>query len=122
MRSIWEVRNFVSTIDWQDFDKVEMRVGRVKGVIEFPEAHNPSYVLEIDFGPELGQRKSAAAIAQFYDKSDLIGRLVVAVTNFPPKQIAHHMSEVLTLAAVNEDGTLKLLEPEGEVELGARIR
>ncbi|MFP3852732.1 MAG: tRNA-binding protein [Anaerolineales bacterium] len=112
----------MSTISWQDFDKVEMRVGRVQGAIDFPEAHNPSYLLEIDFGPEIGRRKSAAAIAEFYDKGDLEGRLVVAVTNFPPKQIANHMSEVLTLAAVNKDGTLKLLEPAGEVELGARIR
>jgi tRNA-binding protein len=77
--------------------------------------------LTLDFGPEIGKKRSSAAIVKEYEKDSLLGRLLVAVTNFPPKQIANHLSEVLVLAAVNEDGTLRLLRPDGEVELGARI-
>lgn len=112
----------VTTISYPDFDRVEMRAGRVRAVQEFPQAHKPSYLLTIDFGQGLGRRQSAAAIAEFYEVDELMGRLVVAVTNFPPKQIANHMSEVLVLAAVNGDGSLRLLTPDDEVELGARIR
>lgn len=109
-------------INWDDFDKVEMHVGRVLTVDEFPEAHNPSYLLTIDFGPRLGVRQSSAAIAALYPRDELIERLVVAVTNFPPKQIANHRSEVLVLAAVNPDGSMRLLQPDAQVELGARVR
>ena len=112
----------MASIQWQDFDKVEMRVGRVLLAEEFPEARNPSYLLQINFGPGIGQRQSAAAIADTYTIAELKDRLVVAVTNFPPKQIANHMSEVLVLAAVNRDGSLQLLKPDAEVELGARVR
>jgi len=109
-------------INWDDFEKIEMRVGRVLAVDDFPQAHNPSYLLTIDFGGDLGVRQSSAAVAGLYAKDELTGRLVVAVTNFPPKQIANHRSEVLVLAAVNEDGSMRLLAPDGEVELGARVR
>jgi tRNA-binding protein len=110
------------TISWQDFDRVGMHVGKVIEVVEFPEARKPSYLLRIDFGPELGVKRSVAAIRDRYQQEELTGRLVVAVTNFPPKQIANHISEVLVLAAVNPDDTLRLLQPDGEVELGARVR
>lgn len=112
----------VPIINYQDFDRVEMRVGRVLAVDEFPEANKPSYLLRIDFGPDLGERRSAAAIADEYEEQELVGKQVVAVTNFPPKQIANHMSEVLVLAGVNQDGTLRLLAPDAEVEIGARVR
>jgi tRNA-binding protein len=109
-------------ISRDEFDKVEMRVGRVLGVDEFPEAHQPSYLLTIDFGPEVGVRRSSAAIEQLYEPHELKGKLVVAVTNFPPKQIANRMSDVLVLAAVNADGSMRLLQPDGNVDLGARVR
>lgn len=109
-------------ITWEQFERVEMRVGRVVEVNPFPEARNPSFLLSIDFGPQFGQRQSAAAIADTYGRDELMGRLVVAVVNFPPKQIANHMSEALVLAGVNPDGSLRLLQPDAEVELGARVR
>lgn len=109
-------------ITWEQFEQVEMRVGRVLEVHPFPEARNPSLLLRIDFGPQTGVRQSAAAIAELYDPSELEGRQVVAVVNFPPKQIANHISEALVLAGVNADGTMRLLQPDDEVELGARVR
>ena len=109
-------------IEWEDFERVDMRVGRVLQVEDFEEARNPSYLLRIDFGPEIGAKQSAAAIRDLYSKEELRDRLVVAVVNFPPKQIANHISEVLVLAGVNSDGSMRLLQPDAEVELGARIR
>lgn len=109
-------------ITWEDFERVDMRVGRVVEVSDFPQARNPSLLLKIDFGPQIGLRQSAAAIADRYQASELRGRQVVAVVNFPPKQIANHMSEALVLAGVNPDGSLRLLQPDAEVELGARVR
>jgi len=105
----------------EEFARVEMRVGRVLRVEEFPEARRPSYRLWIDFGEGIGIKKSAAAIRPFYAKEELWGRQVVAVVNLPPKRIAHFLSEVLVLAAVNSDGKTILLRPDGEAELGARI-
>ncbi len=112
----------MGTISWEEFDKVEMRVGRVLSADEFPEARRPSYLMTIDFGPDVGVRRSSAAIEHLYEPQELKGKLVVAVTNFPPKQIANRMSEVLVLAAVNADGSMRLLQPDGKVELGARVR
>lgn len=112
----------MTQITWEDFERVDMRVGRVVQANEFPEARNPSLLLKIDFGPEIGLRQSAAAIGDRYSLHEVRGRLVVAVVNFPPKQIANHMSEALVLAGVNADGTLRLLQPDAEVELGARVR
>ena len=109
-------------IQWADFEKVDIRVGRVLEVEDFPEARNPSYLLRIDFGPELGVKRSAAAIRDLYAKEEISNRLVVAVVNFPPKQIATHISEVLVLAGVNPDGSMRLLQPDAEVQLGARVR
>ena len=104
----------------EDFQKVEMRVGKIVGVEEFPEARNPSYRLRIDFGSH-GVRKSSAAIRPWYRKEDLLGRHVVAVTNFPPRQIGPFSSEVLCLGAVQRDGRVILLRPDSEGELGARV-
>ncbi len=97
-----------------------MRVGRVVAVDDFPEARNPSYKLTIDFGA-LGTRRSSVAVRRWYEKSDLLGRLVVCVTNFPPRRIATFDSEVLTLGAVEADGRVVLLKPDAEAELGSVI-
>ena len=104
----------------EDFQKIEMRVGRVLTVEDFPEARNPSYKLTIDFGP-YGTRRSSAAVRQWYEKDDLVGRLVVCVTNFPPRRIATFESEVLTLGAIEADGRVVLLEPDSDAELGSPI-
>jgi len=107
-------------LTWDEFRKVDVRVGRVLAVDDFPEARNPSYRLTIDFGP-LGVKRSSAAVQPWYTKEDLIGRTVVAVVNFPPKQIANFMSEVLVLGAVQSDGRVILLRPDEEGELGSRV-
>jgi len=108
----------VATID--DFKKIEMRVGRVAAVDDFPEARNPSYKLTIDFGA-FGTKRSSAAVRRWYENADLLGRLVVCVTNFPPRRIATFESEVLTLGAVEADGRVILLEPDADAELGSVI-
>ena len=108
----------MATID--DFQKIEMRVGRVLAVDDFPEARNPSYKLTIDFGP-FGTRRSSAAVRSWYEKSDLLGRLVVCVTNFPPRRIATYDSEVLTLGAIQPDGRVVLLVPDADADLGSPI-
>ena len=103
-----------------DFQKIEMRVGRIVDVQDFPEARKPSYRLTIDFGP-LGTRKSSAAIRPWYTKEELLGRPIVAVTNFPPRQVGPFLSEVLCLGAVQADGRVIMLRPDEEGELGARV-
>jgi len=110
----------MATIPIDDFLKIEMHVGRIVDVQDFPEARNPSYKLRIDFGP-MGIKRSSAAVQRWYSKDELIGRAVVAVTNFPPRQIGPFMSEVLCLGAVQADGRVMLLRPDAEGELGARI-
>ncbi len=112
----------MAAITWQDFEKVDMRVGCIREVADYPEARKPSYRLRIDFGPEFGVKRSVAALQQGYSPAELEGRLVIAVTNFLPRQVGKHLSEVLVLAAVNADDTLRLVAPDAEVELGARIR
>jgi tRNA-binding protein len=107
-------------IEFDDFLKVEMRVGRVVGVEEFPEARKPAWKLTIDFGSELGVKRSSAQITN-YARDELEGRLVVAVVNFPPRQIGPFMSEVLCLGASDEDGRVILLAPDVDVPLGSRI-
>lgn len=107
-----------ATID--DFKKIEMRVGRIVAVDDFPEARNPSWKLTIDFGP-FGTRRSSAAVRPWYGKEDLVGRLVVCVTNFPPRRIATFDSEVLTLGAVESDGRVALLLPDPAATLGSVI-
>jgi tRNA-binding protein len=103
-----------------DFQKIEMRVGRIVAVDDFAEARNPSYKLTIDFGP-FGTRRSSAAIRPWYQKDELLGRLVVCVTNLPPRRIATFDSEVLTLGAMQKDGRVVLLRPDADAELGSAI-
>jgi len=110
----------MATITFEDFQKVELRVGRIIAADDFPEARNPSYKLRIDFGPQ-GVRRSSAAVQPWYARSELIGRPVIAVTNFPARQIGPFMSEVLCLGAVQSDRRVILLRPDTEGELGARI-
>lgn len=106
-------------LSWNDFTKVDMRVGTIVEVADFPEARNPAYKLVIDFG-ELGTRKSSAQITVLYNKEDLLGKQVIAVVNFPKKQIGPFMSECLVLGAV--DGkSVTLLEPNKAVANGLRI-
>ncbi len=109
----------MTTITWPDFEKVEMRVGRVVAVDDFPEARKAAYKLTVDFGPH-GVKRSSAQVTN-YKKEELLGRLVVAVTNFPPKKIGPFMSEVLVLGAINADDTVILLKPDDGAELGSRI-
>jgi len=103
-----------------DFAKVDIRVGRIVRVDDFPKARKPAYQLQIDFG-ELGVKTSSAQIMKYYDKADLVGKLVLAVVNFPPRQIANFFSEVLTLGVVLGDGDIVLVHPERDVPLGSRI-
>ncbi|MCW3462668.1 tRNA-binding protein [Chitinophaga nivalis] len=108
-------------ITWQDFEKVEMRVGTIIQANDFPGARNPAYQLQIDFGPELGIKKSSAQITRLYQPDELIGKQVVAVVNFPKKQIATFMSECLVLGVVGENKDIVLLKPDKPVENGWRI-
>ena len=108
----------MATID--DFQKIDMRVGRVTRVDDFPEARNPAWKLEIDFGPELGTKRSSAQI-KHYPREELEGRLVVAVVNFPPRRIAGFESEVLVLGALDDEKGVVLLRPDDDVELGDPI-
>ncbi|HEY8178906.1 MAG TPA: tRNA-binding protein [Candidatus Limnocylindria bacterium] len=109
-------------IDFDDFARVDMRVGRVLATEPFPEARKPSYKLRIDFGPQIGERVSSAQLTLTYpDPAALIGRQVVAVVNFPPRRIAGFASEVLVLGAMGDDGDVWLLCPDPEAPLGSRI-
>ncbi len=107
-------------ITYDDFRKVDMRIGRVIDVQDFPDANKPSYKLKIDFGKEIGIKNSSAQITD-YSKKDLIGKQVIAVVNFPPKQIANFKSEVLTLGIAGGKKGWLLIQPEREVELGVRV-
>jgi tRNA-binding protein len=108
-------------LSYAEFERVDIRVGRIIDVQDFPEARKPAYKLRIDFGPELGIRKSSAQVTKHYIKGDLVNRLVVAVVNFPPRQIGPFMSEVLTLGVPDADGAVVLLTPERDVPLGGRM-
>lgn len=118
-QDVREARAVETLATWNDFQKLDIRVGRVVDVQDFPEARKPAYKLTIDFGP-LGLKRSSAQITDRYTKEDLMNRLVVAVVNFPPKQIATFMSEVLVLGAMEESGVV-LLRPDHDVELGTKI-
>ena len=107
-------------IQFGDFEKVDMRVGVVVDAQEFPEARRPAYKLWIDFGP-LGTKRSSAQVTRHYRPADLMGRRVVAVVNFPPKQIGPFVSEVLVLGAYDEAGEVVLLRPDQEVTPGSKI-
>nr|WP_315183597.1 tRNA-binding protein [uncultured Flavobacterium sp.] len=108
-------------LTWTEFEKVEMRVGTILEVNDFPEARKPAYQLIIDFGTEIGIRKSSAQITMHYQKEDLVNRQIVAVVNFPKKQIGKFWSECLVLGAVGEAGDVILLSPDFKIENGLRI-
>ncbi|MCY1125751.1 tRNA-binding protein [Frigidibacter sp. RF13] len=109
------------TITFDDFLKVDIRVGRITRAEPFPEARKPAVKLWIDFGPELGEKKSSAQITRHYMPEALIGRQVLAVVNFPPRQIGPVMSEVLTLGVPDADGEVVLIGPGHDVPLGGRL-
>jgi tRNA-binding protein len=108
-------------LSFAEFQRVDVRVGRIVDVQDFPEARKPAYKLRIDFGEALGVKTSSAQVRQHYRKDDLLGRLVVAVVNFPPRQIGPFMSEVLTLGVPDADGNVVLLAPERDVPHGNRM-
>ena len=110
----------MESITWNDFEKVEMRVGTIIEANDFPEARKPAYQLTIDFGVEIGIKKSSAQITTRYSKEELIGKQIIAVVNFPKKQIGKFMSECLVLGSVNEDEVV-LLSSDLKVENGLRI-
>ena len=108
-------------LTWNEFERVDLRVGTIIEVTDFPEARKPAYQLTIDFGTEIGIRKSSAQITKRYSKEDLLNRQIVAVVNFPKKQIGKFMSECLVLGAVGQEGDVILLAPDFKIENGLRI-
>jgi tRNA-binding protein len=111
----------MQTIFWNDFTKVELRVGRIVAAERFPEARKPAYKLRVDFGAEIGVKKSSAQITDLYTPEALVGRLVVAVVNFPPKQIGPWMSECLVTGFHDAQGRVALCVPDQDVPLGAKL-
>jgi tRNA-binding protein len=108
-------------ITWDDFEKIDMRVGTIVEVNDFPKARKPAYRLTIDFGEEIGMKRSSAQVTVHYKKEDLLNRKVIAVINFPPKQIADFVSECLVLGVYDENKDVILLQPERDVKNGMRI-
>ena len=108
-------------IAWDDFLKVELRVGRILSVKAFPQARKPAYILTVDFGEEIGVKKSSAQITDLYSIDELPGKLVVGVVNFPPKQIGPMLSECLVTGFHNENGQVCLCIPDGTVPLGSKL-
>ncbi len=108
-------------ISWDDFERVELRVGRVVKAEPFPQARKPAYILHVDFGPEIGIRKSSAQLTELYGLEELLGRLVVGVVNFPAKQIGPVKSECLVTGFPNEAGYVALCVPDKPVPLGSKL-
>lgn len=108
-------------ISYEDFSKVDIRVGKIVKVDDFPQARKPAYKLEIDFGPEIGTKKSSAQIVDLYNKEDLLGSLVLGVVNFPPKQIGPFVSECLTLGVPDEQGRVVLVRPDKDAQIGGKL-
>jgi tRNA-binding protein len=112
----------MDTISYEDFAKLDIRVGRIVQAEEFPKARKPAYKLRIDFGPDIGSKNSSAQITKYYNPQDLVGKLVLGVVNFPPRQIATFFSEVLTLGVILGEGDICLIQPDRDVPLGSPIR
>ncbi len=108
-------------ITFDDFQKVDIRVGKILSVEPFPEGKYSTHILHIDFGPEVGTKKSLAKLKPLYEGPELVGRQVLGVVNFPPKQIGKHVSECLTLGIPDQEGNAVLLHPEREVPLGGKL-
>jgi len=108
-------------LEWKDFQKVELRAGTIIEASDFPKARNPSYILQVDFGEEIGIRKSSAQVTALYSKEELVGKQILAVTNFPPKQIGPMMSECLVTGFHREDGAVVLSTLDFAVPNGTRL-
>lgn len=108
-------------IIWNDFEKIELRVGKIIEVKDFPEARKPAYIVRVDFGEEIGIKRSSAQVTDLYSKEDLIGKQIMGVVNFPPKQIGPFMSEFLLTGFTQKDGSVILAVPEREAELGGKL-
>jgi len=111
----------MSQIDWSDFQKVEVRVGTIVDVEDFPEAKKPAYKLKVDFGQNIGVKKSSAQVTDLYTKEELLGKQVMAVVNFPPKQIGPILSECLVTGFYRDDGAVVLAVPDKNVQNGVRL-
>ncbi|RLA34835.1 MAG: tRNA-binding protein [Gammaproteobacteria bacterium] len=111
----------MTDLTWNEFQKVELRAGTIVAVDEFPEAHKPAWKLTVDFGKEIGVRRSSAQITDHYEEKDLLGKQVLAVINFPPKQIGPFMSECLVTGLIQDDGSVVLAVPDKPVANGLRL-
>lgn len=111
----------METIRWSDFERIELRAGTIISVEDFPEAKKPAYKITVDFGAEIGIKQSSAQITALYSKHDLVGRQVIGVVNFPPKQIGPFLSEFLITGLYREDGVVVLAVPDQHVPNGARL-
>lgn len=111
----------METITWEDFEAVDLRVGKIVGVEDFPEARKPAYRITADFGPEIGTRRCSAQVTVLYTKEELLGRYIIGVVNFPSKQIGPMMSEFLLTGFTREDGAVVIAVPEREAPLGAKL-
>lgn len=109
------------TITFDDFMKVDIRAGRIIAVEDYPEARKPAFKLTVDLGPEIGIKRSSAQVTQNYSKEELTGRMVMAVVNFPPKQIGKFMSEILVLGVPDDGGNVMLIAPDRDVPIGGRL-
>jgi tRNA-binding protein len=120
-RYLTQGNSMMKNITWDDFQKVELRVGTIIEVNDFPEAKNSAFILKVDFGKNIGIRKSSAQITELYNAETLIGKQVMAVINFPPKQIGNMMSECLVTGFHREDGAVVLVAPDTEVPNGTKL-
>lgn len=111
----------MNELSWKDFQKVELRVGTILEADDFPEARTPAFILKVDFGPDIGTRKSSAQITDLYTREELLGKQVVAVVNFPPKQIGPIMSECLVTGFYNQDDQVVLAVPDRDIQNGAKL-